>query len=178
MRRVEAGSLSEEEKRLFYVWFLPVLWCAFTIVSFFHSGDEHGLFVFGSFVGAWIGFFMRFEKLREALPWILLAGSLAIVPFGLILDLLRVRKRVWFILFLILVVLFFIWQFAIYGSFERMRYKHGYVAGVLVATCNLSIYCTTILSIAGGLLRLLIRLVVRKAPEKRLPSSPKEGASA
>jgi len=165
------------QKRLFYIWFLPLFWCGFTIVSSYHSGDEHGLFFFGSFIGAWIAFFMRFEKLRQALPSILLAGSLTIAPFGLILDLLRVRKRVWFTLFVILVALLFIWQFTIYGSFERMRNKEGYVGAVVVFTCNLSIYCTTIFSIFGGLLRFLIRLVRRKAPDKTLPSSPKETAS-
>ena len=156
------------KRDLFYVWFIPLLWCGFTIVSSFHSGDEHGLFAYGSIVGTWVLRWHQFDSLRHSLLLVLPAGSLVIAPFGLVLDLLRVRKKYLFILFVVLFALLFYWQFTIYGSFLRMRHKHRYVAAVMVATCNLSIYATTVLSIAGGLMKLLIR----KARGKKVPLRP------
>jgi hypothetical protein len=155
----------EEMKRdLFYVWFIPLLWCGFTIVSYFHPGDEYGLFACGSMAGAWLFFFCRFDSLGQGLLPVLAAGAIVIIPFGFVLDLLRVKKRYWFILFALLVAVLFYWQFTTYGSFERMRRKQGYVIAVVVALCNLSIYATTLLAIAGGLVGFLIRKVRGNKP--------------
>jgi len=152
----------------FYVWFMPLLWCGFTIVSCFHSGDEHGLFAYGSIAGTWVCFLHQFGSLKHALPASLAAGAVTLALFGLVLDLLRVKKRYWLILFSVLVILLFFWQFAIYGSIERMRNKHRYVIAVIVAVCNLSIYAATVLSIAG----VVVRLLIGKASGKRVGSKP------
>lgn len=158
----------------FYVWFIPLLWCGFTVVSYFHPGDEYGLFAIGSMAGAWLFFFCRFDSLGQGLLPILAAGAIVLVPFGFGLDLLRVKKRYWFILFGLLVVVLFFCLFATYGSFERMRRKEGYVAAVVAATCNLSIYAATILSITGGLVSLLIRKVRGNKPLATPESSSNE----
>jgi hypothetical protein len=40
MSKSEKSNLGEEMKRdLFYIWFIPLLWCGFTVVSYFHPGD-------------------------------------------------------------------------------------------------------------------------------------------
>jgi len=88
---------------------------------------------------------------------------------GLMLDLLRVRKRLWFSLFVVLAVLLFIWQFVEYGSLERMANKNRYVAAVVIAVCNWSIYLATILSIVTGFVRLLIRKARCKKPSRNGP---------
>jgi len=60
-------DVDERMKRdSFYVWFIPLLWCGFTIVSYFHPGDEYGLFAFGSMAGAWLFFFCRFDSLGQS----------------------------------------------------------------------------------------------------------------
>ena len=147
----------------FYVWVIPLLWCGFTIVSSFHTGDEHGLFILGSIAGTWPFMLLPlFDPLEEGLVFVLVAGSVTLAGPGLLLDLLRVRMRVWFVLFGVLAVLFFVLQYIDYGSFQRMRYLHRYIGGVVVVMCNLSIYVTTILCIAGGFLRFVVRCMRAK----------------
>ena len=144
----------------FYVWFVPLLWCGFSVVSSFHTGDEHGMFILGSIAGFWPFFLVRFFNPFGGGLWVILvAGSVTMALPGLLMDLLRVRKRVWVALLVVLFVLFFVLQYFEYGSFERMRRKQGYVGGVVVATCNWSIYATSILCIVGGFFRFLVRWV-------------------
>lgn len=143
----------------FYIWLVPLVWCGLTIFSCFHSGDEHGLFAFGSIVGMWVWRVHQFDSIQHSLPAVLAAGAVVLAPFGLVLDLLRVRKKYLFILFVVLFALLFYLQYTTHGSFERMRHKNRYVSAVIVATCNLSIYATTLLAIAGGLVMLAIRKI-------------------
>ena len=142
----------------FYVWLLPLLWCGFTIVSYFHPGDENALFVLGSIAGTWPFLLIRFGGAGGATAaMVMIAVGVAVVGFGgLMLDLLRVRKRLWFSLFVVLIVLLFVWQLVEYGSLERMANKNRYVAAVVAAVCNWSIHLATILSIIVGLIGLLI----------------------
>lgn len=155
----------------FYVWFVPLLWCGFTVVSSFHTGDEHGLFFLGSIAGVWPFLFLRvFGSIKGGLWLILLVGALTMAVPGVLLDLLRVRKRFWVALLVVLFVLFFVLQYFEYGSFERMRRKQGYVAAVVVATCNWSIYGASVLCIVGGFFRFLFRCV----RPKKVASGPED----
>ena len=157
------------KRDLFYIWFIPLLWCGFTIVSYFHPGDEHALFVLGSIAGTWLFFLIEFRGPAGMMAAMAIVMGMAVVGLGgLLLDMLRVRKRVWFSLFVVLVVLLFIWQLVEYGSLTRMANKNRYVAAVIVAVCNWSIYLATFLSIAAG----LVRLLIRKARGKKVASEP------
>ena len=157
------------KRDLFYIWFIPLLWCGFTIVSYFHPGDEHALFFLGSIAGTWFFLLMGFGGTGHMMAAMVIAVGVVVVGLGgLMLDMLRVRKRLWFSLFVVLVVLLFIWQFVEYGSLTRMANKNRYVAAVIVAVCNWSIHLASILSIAAG----LVRLLIRKARGKKVPSKP------
>jgi len=154
------------KRDLFYVWFLPLLWCGFTTVSYFHPGDENALFFLGSIAGTWGFVLFGFRGPAGLMVAMVIAVGMVVVGLGgLMLDMLRVRKRLWFSLFVVLAVLLFIWQLVEYGSLTRMTNKNRYVAAVVVAVCNWSLYLATFLSIAAGLVRLLVRKVRgRKAP--------------
>ncbi len=157
------------KRDLFYVWFLPLLWCGFTIVSYFHPGDENALFFLGSIAGTWGFVLFGFRGPAGMMMAMVIAVGMGVVGLGgLMLDMLRVRKRVWFSLFVVLVVLLFIWQFVEYGSLTRMANKNRYVAAVIAAVCNWSLYLATVLPIAAG----LVRLLIRKARGKTVPSKP------
>ena len=151
------------KSRLFYLWLLPLLWGIFTAISFFHSGDEHALFAYGSLVGTWICFLYQFKTLAQALVPVLATGAVILALIGLLLDWLRVKKRLWLFVFVLIAVLVFIFQFRMYGSIERIRGKHGYILGLVIVACNWGIYGAIMFSVPVTLLRRLIGLV-RRAP--------------
>lgn len=161
------------KRDLFYVWFIPLLWCGFTLFLSFHSGDEHGLFYLGSIAGVWVLYLHQFNSVGHNLLLMLPAGAITVGLFGLILDLLRVRKRSWLILFAAVFALMFFWQYTEYGSFERMHYKHRYVGGVVVATCSWGIYGATALAMIGAAFKCIIRKVSgRKTPLSQSEERP------
>lgn len=138
---------------LFYVWLLPVLWCILAVLSFFNSGDEHGLFAFGTFpvtvvLFAINSYIYQFDtgKLADFLPWVLLTGAILISLAALLLDWLRANKKLFLILFVVGVIVLFGWSFKTYGSFERMRGKQGSVFAMVVFVCHLSLYTSIVLS--------------------------------
>ena len=104
---------------------------------------------------------------------VIAVGVVVVGLGGLVLDSLRVRKRLWFSLFVVLVVLLFIWQLVEYGSLTRMANKNRYIAAVVAAVCNWSIHLATILSIAAG----LVRLLIRKARGNNIPSKPESSSN-
>ncbi|MBN2138954.1 MAG: hypothetical protein JW720_14190 [Sedimentisphaerales bacterium] len=145
----------------FYIWVLPLLWCGFTVVSYFHPGDEHALFVLGSIAGTWISFFVGFRGPASLLT-VIAAGMVVLALGGLLLDLLRIRKRWWFSLFAALAVLLFIQQYFEYGSIKRMANKNRYVTAVVAAVCNWSMYLAVILLIISGSIKVLVARLKHK----------------
>ncbi len=161
MMQVERKS--SVKSRLFYLWLLPLLWGIFTAISFFYSGDEHALFAYGSLAGTWICFLHEFKTLVQALIPVMATGAVILALIGLLLDCLRVKKRLWLFVFVLIAVLLFIFQFRMYGSIERIRGKHGYVLGLVIVACNWGIYGAIMFSVSVTLLGRLIGLV-RRAP--------------
>lgn len=151
------------KSRLFYLWLLPPLWGIFTVISFFYSGDEHALFAYGSLAGTWICFLYEFNTLEQALIPVLATGAVILALIGLLLDWLRVKKRLWLFVFVLIAVLLFLFQFSMYGSIERIRGKHGSVLGLVIVACNWGIYGAMMLSVSVTLLGRLTGLV-RRAP--------------
>ena len=139
------------QNRWFYIWLLPLLWCFFTVMSFFHSGDEHGCFVYGAIAGAWIGFLLQFDSLTTLLFPILLTGAVIIALFGLLMDQLKVGKITFFILLLLFGVLIFRANIKPFDSLEQIRGKHRSIFAIIFLTCNQSIYAAIFLSIIGNL---------------------------
>ncbi len=151
------------KSRLFYLWLLPLLWSIFTVISFFYSGDEHALFAYGSLAGTWICFLYEFNTLEQALIPVLAIGAVILALIGFLLDWLRVKKRLWLFVFVLIAVLLFLCQFSMYGSIERIRGKHGYVLGLVIVACNWGIYGAIMFSVSVTFLGHLTGLV-RRAP--------------
>ena len=75
------------ERAIFHVWLVPLLWAGMCIGSFFHSGDEHGLFVIGSIAGTWVCLLFKAGSLTTALVVSLPTGMLVMAACGLLLCL-------------------------------------------------------------------------------------------
>ncbi len=150
----------------FYVWLLPVVWCVLAVLSFFNSGDEHGLFVFGTYPATSIIIYViaiihncifPFDMggFIDSLPLVLLVGVILISLAALLLDWLRAGKKLFFILFVLGIIILFSYSFKVYGSLERMRSKNGSVFAVFVFVCHLSLYMSIVISAIAATARKL-----------------------
>ena len=145
------------KKQVFYTWFIPVLWTSIFILSFFHPGDEYGLFAFGTLAGSWIAFLHQFEPLVKALLFSWLAGIFILGILGFVMDILRVRKKVFTWLFIIGVVILYIMVFEWFHSFnfEKMLRKDCSAFALVFFASNWSLYITVIICcVATGIKRL------------------------
>ena len=80
----------------FFVWLLPLLWMVTSVLSFQWPGDEYGLWSFGSLAGLWIVYLIgNIGNTARIAIFVIIAGSVSMVPLGLLLDMLRVRRRLW-----------------------------------------------------------------------------------
>ena len=155
------------ENRCFYIWLLPLLWCFFAIMSFFHSGDEHICFAYGALAGWWISLIHQFNSLKAALFPILITGAVIIALFGFLMDWLKVGKIMFFLLLFIFVALLFRMNVSPFESLEQIRGKHRSVLAIVFLTCNQSIYVSIILSIIGNLIKRMLQRLTRQSQGNR-----------
>jgi len=156
------------KKRLFYVWFLPLLWIAFSIMSFFYSGDEHGCFAIGATAGTWIRFLYQFDTLGQALFPVLITGGIILGLTGIIMDWLGVKKKLWLSLFVLFLVVFFVLAVSQFESYEHIRSKHRSILAIVFCVCNLSIYAAIIFSLIINALKGLWKLIKTKPASPRM----------
>jgi len=159
--------------RFFYTWFVPLLWSIFSVISFFHSGDEHGCFVYGTIITLWIGFFLSFNSLTAYLFTVLPIGIIILGFFGFLMDKIQVSKLFWSALLVIVIPALFFHSMNSYESLEKMAFKHRSIVAVIFMDCNLGLYISIVFSMLGNLFR---RLLVKAGLRKIFKSRPFPGS--
>ena len=125
-------------------------------MSFFYSGDEHGLFAIGAVVGTWIGLLYQFNTLGQALIPVLITGIVILAIVCILMDWLHIKKRLWLSIFVLSVIALFGLSVIQYGSFEKIRWKHRSVLAIVFFVCNLSVYTSIIFSVVTGIFERLL----------------------
>ena len=151
------------QKTFFYRLTIPVVWAILCILSYFNSGDEHGLFALGPIISTWIGIVLRLNSLEMVLLTALIPGILILFGLSIFLDKMRFNKILFSILFIIAFIVLFglsIEHFSHFKPatpFEKMRYKHRSVFAVVVFVCHHSLYVSIFFSILIGGIKALFQ---------------------
>jgi len=157
--------------RLFYVTVLPVVWATAAIVSYFHPGDEYGLFVFSTIAGSWVCFVMHnIGHLRDVLWIIVVAGVAILAILGFVMDRLRVSKRVWGVLFGLSFVVVLVLSLRQYPSLDRAIRKNGSITAYVAGACNIGLYLSIVLAFIAKGIAAAVREV--RQTETVRPSAP------
>lgn len=84
-------------RAFFYIWLVSLIWTVVTWISFYHPGDEYGIWAMGSLPGLW-AVLVRGNQgdIHGLLMPVLGAGFLTMLIFGFVMDLLRTPRR-WFL---------------------------------------------------------------------------------
>jgi len=138
----------QDRMRLFFAMMLPAVWAIATVVSYFHPGDEYGLFVFSSIAGSWVCFIIRnISHLGDVLWGILVAGVAILGILGFAMDRFRVSRRVWGTLFALSFFLVLVISLLHYPSLDSAISKNGSITAYAAAACNIGLYVSIVLAL-------------------------------
>lgn len=135
----------------FYTWLVPLLWAGCSLLSFRFPGDEYAMYAISSIVGVWIGFLVPFGDVHSLFfPLsITLAGGLVMGVVGLLMDLARLRKIVWGVLWVAAALLIFVLSVNAYPSIEKALSKNGSWWAYVFTSINIGLYVSILLSFTG-----------------------------
>ena len=146
-----------KRSQLFFVWVLPVIWAVASYAHSYYTGDEHGMYILSCIVGTWIHFFIRLpEGLKDPMFAVItsLTGAVVFASVGIVMDLMRVRRMRWAIIFMAAMMLIFATMLRAQGSIERALAKNGSWWTYTLSATVLGLYVSVFLCMLGnGLLR-------------------------
>jgi hypothetical protein len=153
-------------KKYVYVWLLPLLWSVCSLLSFEFPGDEYGIYAVSSMAGTWALFLFNIQGDIHKFAFrgtITATGIIVILIAGFILAKLRVKLKLWFVLYITLAVVIMVLTINSYPSFEKALSKNGSLWAYLFGSLNMGLYASVILSV-------IITLIVKLFKKKNISS--------
>jgi len=139
-----------EKKRRFFVWLLPVLWGACSLIHYRFPGDEYGMYGISSIVGLWTIFIIKVgDSNNPMFPIsIALAGAIVMTGVGWFMDWMRIWKKLWVITFAICAIGVFAISILSFPSIERALQKNGSLWAYILFSINIGVYLSVIFSMS------------------------------
>lgn len=134
----------------FYVWLVPLLWAVLSLFSFNWPGDEYAFWAVASLPGVWWNAFMNTGDIRQWWIPVLTAGlgAAVLVPFGWLMDRLRVSRRTWAVLFGVIFVVLLANALLSHPSLQRAWAKNGPLPAYLFGAAGIAAYVSVIAALA------------------------------
>jgi hypothetical protein len=149
-------------KKFVYVWLLPSLWSICSLLSFRFPGDEYGIYAVSSMAGTWAVFLFNIQGDIHKFAFrgtITTAGIIVMLIVGFILDKLRVKLKLWLVLYITLAALILVMTISSYPSIEKALSKNGSWWAYMFGSLNLGLYASVILSV---IITLMVKLFKMK----------------
>lgn len=143
---------------------LPTVWGVGCALGYSNPGDEYGLYALGSILGVWTIVLVDKIMLAPAL----LAGCAIMFGFAVLLERLRVSRRVWLIVWVVSGLGVYLSSLMMFPSVERAVAKNGSMAAYLALGSQLGVYLATIVSLVVGAVRMLVDVRRRAGTEASL----------
>jgi hypothetical protein len=142
------------KRRRFFAWLLPLLWAPTSLVSYYHPGDEYGLYFISSLLGSWFVMIQDTGDIHDL--WIPLSiaatGAAVCSVLGLMLDLLRVTRAGLLTCWAALAA-FMVWSsFAEFPNVKEALGKNGSWTAYITAAMNTSLTINALVFAIGGAL--------------------------
>jgi hypothetical protein len=145
-------------KKYVYVWLLPLLWSICSLLSFEFPGDEYGIYAVSSMAGTWAVFLFNIQGDIHKFAFrgtITTTGIIVMLIMGFILAKLRVKMKLWFVLYLTLAAVILAITINSYPSLEKALSKNGSWWAYIFGSLNLGLYASVILSV---IITLIVKL--------------------
>ena len=115
-------------KKYVFVWLVPLLWSVCSLVSFEFPGDEYGIYALSSMAGTWMVILFKIQGDIHDFVFrgtITATGAVVMLLAGLILHKLRVKIKLWLVIYILAAVVFFVTALCNYPSIEKALSKNG-----------------------------------------------------
>lgn len=135
-------------KRYFFTIVLSILWSSVSIVSYFHPGDEYGIYAYSNIIGVWPFFIFQpdiYSLLTPAMVALIGGLTMAIVGFGM--DKLRVNLYLWGGTWAIISILLVIVTVNQYPTIQKALSKNGSWTAYITGSMNMGLYFSVIISV-------------------------------
>jgi len=131
-----------------YVWLLPLVWAACSVLSFRFPGDEYALYAISSMIGTWVVMVIDMPgDIHHPAFWISITvtGAIIMSLVGLGMSVLRTKIKLWLILYIVASVIFFIVTLSSYPSIEKALSKNGSWWAYIFSSLNMGMYVSVVL---------------------------------
>lgn len=148
-------------KKYVYVWLLPLLWSICSLLSFQFPGDEYAIYAVSSMAGTWAVFLLNIQGDIHDFAFrgtITTTGIIVMLIASFILAKLRVKIKLWLVLYITLAALILVMTINSYPSIEKALSKNGSWWAYIFGSLNLGLYASVILSVIITLIVKLVKL--------------------
>ncbi|MHC4087877.1 MAG: hypothetical protein ACYSU3_17690 [Planctomycetota bacterium] len=148
-------------KKYLYVWLLPLLWSTCSLLSFQFPGDEYAIYAVSSMAGTWAVVLFNIQGDIHDFSFrgtITTTGIVVMLITGFILAKLRVKIKLWFVLYITLAAVILATTINSYPSIEKALSKNGSWWAYIFGSLNLGLYASVILSVIITLIVKLVKL--------------------
>lgn len=142
-------SIERPRRRCFFRLTLPLLFAALAYGGYRHPGDEYGLCGVGSIAGFW--FVMVFGdqgSIEQIVTRGIIAGAITMFLLGWVLDALRVRRRWWLPLWLLIAATICYTSIASFPSYQRAMSKNGSIWSYFFFSANFGLLISVLIAAA------------------------------
>ena len=149
-------------KKYVYVWLLPLLWSICSLLSFQFPGDEYAIYAVTSMAGTWAVILFKIQGDIHDFAFrgtITITGAIVMLTAGILLAKLRVKMRLWFVIYIIAAVVFLVVSLSNYPTIEKALSKNGSWWAYILGSINMGLYVSVVLSM---IITLIIKLVKKK----------------
>lgn len=153
-------SLTRVKVKHWLVWLVPTLWSACALGSWYHPGDEYGLFIASTLAAIWIVFILEPGHLSNVYLLLIAAGAMMMSLLGFILDRLRVPRRPWVLIYILTSVGWFGWMLWQFPTIDEAVAKNGSVLAYAFCGANLGLCVSVLLFLGIGAIMWLLHRVL------------------
>ena len=151
-----------DRKRIIFIWLLPLIWAVGSLMQRGAAGDENGFYVVSSLPGIWLGIVSTLSARsvsKEMLAiLVVLAGAPIMALPGWVMDYLKVRKRIWIIVYIVGAAGILGLILSSYDSIQHAINKNGSLKAYVLLALNLSLFLSVFLAtFFSGVCRLVTR---------------------
>lgn len=136
-------------RRWFFRIILPLLFVALAYGGYRNPGDEYGLCGVGSIAGFWYVMILGDHgSIEQIVTRGIIAGAITMFVLGWLLDALRVRRRWWLPLWLVIATTLCYTSIAAYPSYARAMSKNGNFWSYFFFSLNFGLLISILLAAA------------------------------
>jgi len=147
-------------KKHFFILILPVIWAVVSLVSYYHPGDEYGIYAYSNIIGIWPFFFLPQLVKIQSVFFALAVAAIGTITIALIcwgLDKLQTNRWCFFVLWLIFSIIIFVLSVMPYPTIAKALAKNGSWMAYIAGSINIALYPTIIFTVIGAVIMLIIK---------------------